>query len=81
MRTIQQIIKDSGGARFVAESSNGSFKTDAVWKWQQNGIPDPHWPLIIRLSGATPDELYAANCAARGVIIADAQPQSQEAAE
>jgi hypothetical protein len=65
MRTISDIIRDAGGARAIHEASGGAFSADAVYKWLSIGIPDRHWPLLIRLSGATPEELFKANSAAR----------------
>lgn len=70
MRTIEQIISDAGGARAIeaaAPVSDGkpAFKTDAVYKWPTIGIPDRHWPILIKLAGATPDELFEANRLAR----------------
>ena len=70
MRTISEIIKAAGGARAIHEASGGTFKTDAVYKWSEIGIPDRHWPLLIELAGATPDELFEANRAARGAAVA-----------
>jgi hypothetical protein len=65
MRTISEIIKDAGGARKIQEASGGSFTTDAVYKWNEIGIPDRHWPLLVDLAQATPDELFEANIKAR----------------
>jgi len=77
MREIKQIINDAGGAAAVAAASNGEFKVDAVYKWPSIGIPDRHWPLIIRLASTDPEELYAANVAARSP---SSQDQSRETA-
>lgn len=65
MRTIHDLIKAAGGAKAVQEASDGAISRDAVYKWPSIGIPDRHWELIIRLAGASPDELYQANLMAR----------------
>lgn len=65
MRTIPQIIEASGGAKAIQAESNGAFSVDAVYKWPTIGIPDRHWPLLIKLAGATPEELFKANAVAR----------------
>lgn len=74
MRTIEQIIKDAGGARAISEASgpideNGKrpLTYDAVYKWSKNGVPDRHWPLVMSLTPSTAEELYVANLAAREV--------------
>lgn len=75
MRTIEQIIQAAGGARAISEASgpiDGNGKRpltyDAVYKWSKIGIPDRHWSLVMSLTPATTEELYAANLAARGVV-------------
>lgn len=71
MKTIPEILKAAGGARSIHEASvaeagaDNAIKTDAVYKWSTIGIPDRHWPLIMRLSGASADEMLSANVAAR----------------
>lgn len=65
MRTISEIIKAAGGARKIREAGGCTFKTDAVYKWSEIGIPDRHWPILMELADATPDELFAANLKAR----------------
>lgn len=74
MRNIEQIIKDAGGARAISEASgpidqNGKrpLTYDAVYKWPKIGIPDRHWQLVMSLTSSTPEELFAANLAAREV--------------
>lgn len=63
---IRQIIKKAGGAVAIASQPDAdSISVEAVYKWPKIGIPDRHWPLVMRLSGATADELLAANVAAR----------------
>lgn len=65
MRNLPEIIKAAGGARAIAEASSGVLTPDAVYKWPTIGIPDRHWPMLMRLTEVTPDELFAANQAAR----------------
>lgn len=64
--TVQEIIAKAGGPRVIAEASGGVIGVEAPYKWPKIGIPDRHWPLVMRLSGATADELLKANMAARG---------------
>lgn len=63
--TIPEIVKRAGGAVTIEAESLGELTAGAVYKWTKIGIPDRHWPLIMRLSRATADELLAANIAAR----------------
>lgn len=69
-RTVSEIIDDCGGAPAIAEASTAAWVKRAggkritakgVYKWAQIGIPSWHWPLVIKLCGATADELYQAN--------------------
>ena len=63
--TIPDIIKRSGGAVAIEIASQGEVKAAAVYKWSKIGVPDRHWPLLMRLSGATAQELLAANVSIR----------------
>lgn len=72
--TIAVIIKRAGGAVAIASETKGELSADAVYKWPKIGIPDRHWPLVMRLSGASADEMLAANVAARSPEAAGAQP-------
>lgn len=74
MRTISELIKAAGGAKAVQEAIGPGITRDAVYKWQEIGIADRHWAVLIRLAGATPDELYEANRLARG----ETQPEAAE---
>jgi hypothetical protein len=68
MRTIKDIIRDAGGARAVKEAANQRGCELTIWapyKWQTEGVPDRHWPVLVDLAGATPEELYRANLALR----------------
>ena len=72
MRNILEIVKDAGGARKIHEASGPlddkgkrPLTFDAVYKWPLIGIPDRHWPLVMSLTDTSPEELHAANCAAR----------------
>ncbi|WP_375142885.1 hypothetical protein [Pelagibacterium sp. 26DY04] len=51
----------------MASDTGKKFQPDAVYKWPKIGIPDRHWPTIIRLAGCTAQDLFEANLAARGV--------------
>lgn len=63
--TVADIIKRAGGAPAIETASDGEVKAGAVYKWPKIGVPDRHWPLLMRLSGASADELLTANIAAR----------------
>lgn len=64
--TVDEIIKLAGGAAKIAGESADAIKADAVYKWPKIGIPDRHWPLIIRLAPEiTPQQLFEANITAR----------------
>lgn len=65
MRTIKQIITAAGGPKAITAEASESFAVDAVYKWPTIGIPDRHWPILIKLANATPDELFEANRLAR----------------
>ena len=65
MRRVDEIIRDAGGARAIHEASEGDITRDAVYKWPSIGIPDRHWPILIKLARSTPDELFQANLIAR----------------
>ena len=63
--TISEIIKLAGGASAIERESGGSVTAEAAYKWPKIGIPDRHWPLIMRLTRATADQLFRANVVAR----------------
>ena len=65
MRTISEIIEASGGPRAISDASAGTITKDAVYKWHAIGIQDRHWPLLMTLTDATPEELFEANIKAR----------------
>ncbi len=65
--SVTQIIELAGGPAVIADASKGRIKKDAVYKWPNIGIPDRHWPVIIKLAEVSPDELFFANCKARKV--------------
>ncbi len=68
--TISEIIRRAGAPAAIAAASQGKITAEAVYKWPKIGIPDRHWTLLIELSGATADELLAANVLARSPIEA-----------
>ena len=67
LTTIAEIIEKAGGPAAIAEASEGALKKDAVYKWKTIGVPDRHWPILIDKAGVTPEQIYAANLAARRV--------------
>lgn len=68
MRNVRQLIEDAGGPKKIADASLKTKKpitAKSVYDWPQIGIPDRHWPILIKLAKATVEELYEANRAAR----------------
>ena len=66
--SIEDIIEACGGAgrlERAATASGRKLNYRTVYKWIRNGIPERHWPLVMELSSATPDQLHAANEALR----------------
>jgi hypothetical protein len=59
-RSIRQIIEDAGGPTNISGALD-SLSVDAVYKWQNNGIPDRYWSVIIPLADSSPEEMFAAN--------------------
>jgi len=70
MRTIKDIITDAGGPKAITAEANDAFAIDAVYKWPTIGIPDRHWPILIKLAATSPDELFEANRLARTTPLA-----------
>lgn len=70
VRTVRQIIKDAGGPERIAAASVKASARDAetpkvsvkgVYNWVRIGIPEKHWPLMLRLAKADAGEVYRAN--------------------
>ena len=70
--SIRRIIESCGtdgtlmsGAEAIQKASEGTDKEmtlKAIYRWQQLGIPEWHWPLIRSLNAdITVDQLHAAN--------------------
>lgn len=77
MRAILQIITDCGGPEGIEAASGMRLRPGkkrpqpclshwAVRKWPATGIPERHWPLLMKLrKDLSLEELHAANEAAR----------------
>ena len=68
MRNLRQIIDGAGGPKRIAGASLNTkwpISAKSIYDWPQIGIPDRHWPILIELASATPEELYEANRSAR----------------
>ena len=68
MRNVRKIIEDAGGPKKIAEASSKTrwpIAAKSVYDWPQIGIPDRHWPILVKLAKATAEELYEANKTAR----------------
>lgn len=67
--TVAEIIERCGGAprisAAISATGDGEITTDAVYKWRRVGIQDRHWPVLMRLTPLTADELLNANIAVR----------------
>lgn len=63
--SIREIIEMvPGGAEAIAKASRSTdlpIGVEAVFKWRKNGIPDGHWPLVMRLADLPLDVIYSAN--------------------
>ena len=76
MRNVTDIITAAGGPEVIARhlpkkvnkrTGEKVDRTSAVYKWKKLGIPERHWPLLLKLSDElTIDDLFAANRKARG---------------
>lgn len=69
--TVDQIITKAGGPAAIEEAIKEAVDADnlsrwAIYKWPKIGIPDRHWPTLMRLAGVSADELLTANQVARG---------------
>ena len=67
-RPIKQIIQDAGGPKKIAAASKRtrwSISAKSVYDWPAIGVPDRHWPILIRLAAASAHELMEANAKAR----------------
>lgn len=81
MRTVSDIIVSCGGPENIEARSGVKLVKSgtkagqevpvvshwAVRKWESIGIPERHWPLVMKLTRTNVKELYAANEAARAV--------------
>lgn len=73
MRDVSELIKACGGPEAIEREAGvkpGKAKRPklshwAVRKWSQSGIPERHWPLVMKLTKTDIGEIYAANEAAR----------------
>lgn len=69
--TVREIIKDCGGAPRIAEESKRLHALDpvlyrvaglkAVYKWTESGIPEWHWPVVMKLSRYDEKSIHRAN--------------------
>lgn len=69
--TVRDIIKDCGGAPRIAEESRRLNALDpalyrvaglkAVYKWTESGIPEWHWPVVMKLSRHDEKSIHRAN--------------------
>lgn len=73
MRTVSDIIEAAGGVQAIARHLPSKVnrlgrpvdRASAVYKWTGTGIPERHWPLLIKLAKTSPSELFKANQAVR----------------
>ncbi|KZM46957.1 hypothetical protein [Labrenzia sp. OB1] len=67
-RTIAELIDSAGGAEKIVEEANARELKLSKWgpyKWPSAGIPEKYWDIFADLAGTEPNEIYAANVAAR----------------
>ena len=62
---IDEIIAAAGGHERIAERAQARGQKLSIYaplKWRENGIPEKHWQLVMRLvRGLTPEDIYLAN--------------------
>ena len=59
IKSLQELFELCGGASKIAfEIGIHQF---SVERWRKTGIPAKHWPVLFRLSDATPAEVYSLN--------------------
>lgn len=67
--SLERWIKAAGGAVAIAKASQETdypiMSVKTVYKWPVNGVPQWHWPMLMKLSGATEKDLRAADQEAR----------------
>lgn len=63
---VSDIIDEAGVERIIAASRH-KLSRWALYKWPRIGIPEKHWPLVIELTGRSPNELHDANERARAM--------------
>ena len=71
-QTVADIIRTAGGPAAIQaelEKFGHSLTRDAIYKWQKTGIPDRYWSAILNMSNFTTDDIYRANCLARGAVL------------
>lgn len=64
MTTVHEIIHSCGGPERIEAEANARGTKLTLWavkKWMRNGIPEKHWALVTKLSGAGVGVIYAAN--------------------
>ncbi|MEC9345520.1 MAG: hypothetical protein VYB54_04785 [Pseudomonadota bacterium] len=59
MERIPDIIRAAGGAEAVAVEAG--VTVHAVQKWARKGVPDWHWPTLMKLSGVSLEQMFGAN--------------------
>lgn len=59
MNSITEIIEAAGGILPVARRTG--MTRQAVTRWIENGVPDWHWPTLMRMARVSPDQMFAAN--------------------
>ena len=67
-RTIKQIIQAAGGPKKIAAATQKTARpisSKSVYDWPTIGIPERHWPVLIKLAKSSPEELMRVNAKAR----------------
>ncbi len=68
LTNVRDIIKACDGAERISVESQKTgrpISTKGVYSWSRIGISDWHWPLVMKLSGVSAQDLLAANEALR----------------
>lgn len=62
--TVTDIIRKCGGRRAISDASRDTdhpITYQGVARWDEIGIAEVHWDLVMQLSQVSVEEIYAAN--------------------
>lgn len=62
--TVTAIIRKCGGRRAISDASRNTdhpITYQGVARWDEIGIAEVHWDLVMQLSQVTVEDIYTAN--------------------